>query len=542
VRQALAGLCLVLTFGALLPAQPVYTHFITPTGVSTGACPQSNPCNSWWLTQLTAAQLPPGSHVHIADGYYSNGGALDMARNGTATQPIRVTVDPGALFSGGRIKPSVWTKTAGYTYIYETVWDEAAGGSPGGFAAGTLIQRTPTTWQPIFVDDRKAPYTPADSRGRPFWLLEPPPYKLAGSLALVDAQSGTWLASHVANRIYVHMYHDGPPTDGDDLHVGYANGGAWHITGDYWEIDGLRIHKTSGTGLWVKPSAHGTVIRNLVAVAAQVWLEGTNTLAEDLDISHVIKQGPPTESECAYDVNPAFGVGECWHAAASGQALIIGRDDSTISVGQVVRRARIHRSWNGIYLHAANTLEGSSVWGLPNHAMLLDGTGAVVRGNILLNAQDSLYMAREPYGDITIEHNVFHNAVLFWVNNNGYGGTVPAPWRFRYNILSTVSYDDKTIASVTADCNVYIPRSAGDGDLISVTPTDANQGPDVEYDTLAAAQAALPQEAQSRELAASAWTAGPLFLNFVNQMEPVFDFANPLRVCGTVAGPDGVQP
>jgi hypothetical protein len=519
----------------LVAQPPAATHYVTATGVSSGTCTQAAPCNAWWLTQLTAAQLPPGSIVDIADGYYSNGLALEFARNGTASQPITVRVGPTAWFTGGRVKPAVWTKTAGYAYIYETVWDEAPGGSPGGFAVGTVIQREPTTWVPILVDDRRPPFT--TSAGRPFSLELPPPLKQVWTLADVEAQSGTWLASHAANRIYVHMYHDGPPAEGDDLHVGYAHGGAWHITGDYWVIEGLKIAKTSGTGLWVKPSANGTVIRNLTMQASQVWLEGTNTLAEDVDISHVIKQAPPSEDECVgYDANPAFGVGECWHAAASGNALLIGKEGATHSFGQVVRRAKVHRSWNGAYLNGANTLEDSSLWGFPNHTLQIKGVGGVLRGNVLSNGQDSLYMEGSPFGNLVIEHNIFVNAVLVWVNRDGVGGSVPGPWRFWHNVLPVLGYDDKTIQTASVDCNIYIPKDAGQNRVISITGTDANQDQNIVYATLAAAKAAA-LEPNSRELPWTYWTAGKLFLNFVHQAVPTFDFSSPLTVCGRGAGP-----
>ena len=76
----------------------------------------------------------------------------------------------------------------------------------------------------------------------------------------------------------------------------------------------------------------------------------------------------PTPTEC-YDANPAFGVGECWNANASGQALSIGVEGSTASFGQIVRRAFVHRSWNGVGIYGANTLEHSRFWGFPNHTL-----------------------------------------------------------------------------------------------------------------------------------------------------------------------------
>ena len=52
---------------------------------------------------------------------------------------------------------------------------------------------------------------------------------------------------------------------------------------------------------------------------------------------------------------------------------------------------------------------------------------------------------------------MFVNGALFWVSRDGNGGTAPSGWRFRYNILKTLVYDDKTYPSATADCNLWIP-------------------------------------------------------------------------------------
>ena len=52
------------------------------------------------------------------------------------------------------------------------------------------------------------------------------------------------------------------------------------------------------------------------------------------------------------------------------------------------------------------------------------------------------------------------NGALFWVSDNGVGGIRPTRWRFRYNIIPAITYDDKTYPAATADCNVFIPASA----------------------------------------------------------------------------------
>ena len=74
-----------------------------------------------------------------------------------------------------------------------------------------------------------------------------------------------------------------------------------------------------------------------------------------------------------------------------------------------------------------------------------------------MNGQDSIYFERNEFDQLTVEHNVFFNGALFWVSNNGVGGTRPTSWRFRYNIVPAIAYDDKTYPEVTADCNMFIP-------------------------------------------------------------------------------------
>ena len=83
------------------------------------------------------------------------------------------------------------------------------------------------------------------------------------------------------------------------------------------------------------------------------------------------------------------------------------------SAGQVVRRAFVHRSWNGVSVHGPNTLEHSKLWGFPNHTLGGSGRGGVIRHNVFLNGQDSIYFERNDFDDLTVEHNVLVNGVLF---------------------------------------------------------------------------------------------------------------------------------
>ena len=168
------------------------------------------------------------------------------------------------------------------------------------------------------------------------------------------------------------------------------------------------------------------------------------------------------------------------------------------------------------------------------------GTGGVIRHNVFLNGQDSIYFERNDFDDLTVEHNVFVNGALFWVSNNGVGGIRPTGWRFRYNIIPAITYDDKTYPAVTADCNVFIPSSTASTFLMKVTGTDGRQG--FSYDSLAQIQANTTLEGHSVALPAAKWTDGTLFRRYVNQTADDFDFgpvntAAAIMACGSRIGP-----
>jgi hypothetical protein len=100
-------------------------------------------------------------------------------------------------------------------------------------------------------------------------------------------------------------------------------------------------------------------------------------------------------------------------------------------------------------------------------------------------------------------------------------------------------YDDKSIASVTAECNVWIPSSAQSRYLVKVTGTDG--WPDATYATLAALRGSEAIEAGSTSLPYTRWTDGTLFTNFTGQVSPAFDFtlvdASGLSPCFPTSGP-----
>jgi hypothetical protein len=519
MQKRLLVIALVLVAG-VLSAQSPYTHYVTPDGVSS-VCTEIAPCS---LRMSSQFPFPAGSVVRVATGEYSTA-QLTFGRSGTAAAPIRFSFAAGARLSGTRDKPATWAPTEGHPHVFETT---DCGLTTCGLV-GTVAQRSPATWRPIRVDDRLPPFTV--SLGRPIDLEIPPPFKPVYSLADVEAQHGTFMTT--AARVYVHSYHDGQPTPEDDLYVAPAHWGSVRIEGDFLEFDGLTIEKTSGTGLHVRPSANRTVLRRLTARAAQVWLEGWNTIAEDIDVSHVIKQGPPNDPH-AYDANPDFGIGENWQGHAKGDALLIGRQG--VQGGrQTVRRARVHRSWNGVRVDGHNTLEGSWLWGFPNHSMQASGSGVIIRDNVVAAGQDSLYLEGTFFDHLTVEHNAFVNALLVWASRDGQPiGTAPTSWTLRGNILPAIVLDDRTVTAMTAGCNAYVPKSSYPSHVVKVTNTAG--GFDVTYRSLAAAQAA-ELEPESIELPFTFWTDGGALRNFVNQTDPTSDMGEPLTVCGERVGP-----
>jgi hypothetical protein len=515
-----------------------YTHYVRPDGSATSFCSANEPCSLPRAVSLIgSASMRPGSLVFVqygADGVYSQA-ALTFEGSGTAGEPIRFIGENGVRITGTRTRMSAsqWTRVPDREFTWRAAWDDAAT-----FVVGNVAQRPPvTTWRPIRVDDRLPPFT--QSLGRPFTLEFPIRYTARTSVATVEAQHCTFWPDRQNDVVYVHMCHDGPPAEADNVFLGPSGWGSVVINGDFLSLENIAIEQVTGTALKINPSAQGTVLRNVTARAAQVWLEGVNTVAEDLDVSHVITQGVhPTQ---CYDANPDFGRGECWNASGDGRALLVGRQGRDSSTGQVVRRARVHRSWNGARIDGRQTLEDSTFWGFPNHSLEVSGTGGVVRDSVFLNGQDSIYLEGEPFDDLTVEHNVFVNSALFWVSRDRAGGRPPSGWRFRHNILGAIVYDDKTYPSVTADCNLWIASSANP--LMKVTGTDGAS--DVSYPTLDMIRSQTPLERSSMVVPASKWTDGTLFRRFTGQSAMDFDFTpvNPdaIVLCGQVVGPDAMR-
>ena len=253
-----------------------YTHFVTPDGSSTSACTQREPCSLTRAVSLIGSKdMPPGSTVlvqHGADGVYSQAG-LTFAGSGTAGNPIKFVGEHGVRLTAARVKPdpSAWTLVPGRTYTYQLDWDEVAQ-----FAA-MPVQRPPVAnWRPIWVEDRRPPFTTPSSRRFDMWF--PPLYSARSSIKEVEAQAGTAWSDTANNKVYVHLFDDtAPPRDGTNLYLMSAGWGAVTINGDYLWLENLTIEHATPEGLRVNTSATGTVLKRITALAAIVNLRGTNT-------------------------------------------------------------------------------------------------------------------------------------------------------------------------------------------------------------------------------------------------------------------------
>jgi len=288
------------------------------------------------------------------------------------------------------------------------------------------------------------------------------------------------------------------------------------------------VSLTLGAGLLVEPTAARTVVKLSEFRSAAVEMGGNDTLAEDIEIGYAIVQGPAADGCYDQDSNTSGRTARsCWNASGESGALLLGINGSSASSGQVVRRAYIHRSWNGAHVAGANTLEDSILWGFPNHNITASGTGGVIRSNVAANSQDSIYLSLLPFENLTVENNLFLHDALFWRTYNQEGGVPPvARWTFRKNIAVSLNIEDLTYAGLASNCNLWI-KNYRSREIVFVSMDNPNYsgGAVFSHTSLAAFRAAHPTlDLNSRELPASKWTDGTQFANFVSQRYPTFSF------------------
>ena len=71
-------------------------------------------------------------------------------------------------------------------------------------------------------------------------------YTARSTVAEVEAQHCTFWNDRTNDLVYVHMCHDGPPADADNLYLGSSGWGSIVINGDYLWLENLAIEQATG--------------------------------------------------------------------------------------------------------------------------------------------------------------------------------------------------------------------------------------------------------------------------------------------------------
>ena len=277
------------------PTQPQsmsYTHYVRPDGSPTSSCSATEPCSLTRAVSLIgSANMRPGSIVLLqrgADGVYSQA-ALTFAGSGTAEEPIRFIGENGVRLTGTRARAPAaqWTRVPERrVHLPDRV------GRRGDFRGW---QRGPASPRHDVAPDSggrpPAPCTRSRWAGpsRSIFRFGIPRERRSPRSRRSTARSGPIDRTMSCMCTCATTVPRRRPTT---CFSGSSGWGSVVINGDYLSLENIAIEQVSGTALKVNPSASGTVLRNVAARAAQVWLEGVNTVAEDLDVSHVIFQGP----------------------------------------------------------------------------------------------------------------------------------------------------------------------------------------------------------------------------------------------------------
>ncbi len=528
-----------------------YTHFVTANGSPTSNCTQGQPCSLTRAFELAAtATLPCGSVINVAAGYYTQAELIyGTAKSCSVGTYVKFIGDDGAVVTGLEVAPTAasFSLVAGRTYTYVINWNEA---DLGKFTVGLVAQREPSTWTDITLEDRISPFTTETQMQ--FEIEDPVNFTERNSIALVEQHRCTFWNDTASNKVYVHMCHNGTPVASDDLYFGRQRWGDFIIQGDgMWleNIDVRHVSLTLGVGLLIESQSSRTVLKNMSFRSAGIEAGGNDTLAEDLDISNALVQGSPQEGCWDADSQTSDeNARSCWNTNGSGGGLLMGTAWApTASSGQVFRRIKVHRNWNGAYVTGDNTLEDSIIWGHPNHSLGAEGDGATITGTISGNAQDSFYAASRPINNLTLSHNLFLNDVVVWVSYSQDGGTPLSAWTFDHNIGTGLLIEDLSYGGMVASCNLYINNYLGSNvGFVSLNNTSYGGGAVYDYNTLAEFKAAHPaKETNSVELAnLLKWTDGTQFSHFVSQRYTNFDFepANPSSQAQNMSGCGQVGP
>jgi hypothetical protein len=533
---------------------PTYSHFVRPDGNPSSACSQAEPCTLARAFVLAATPaMPCGSVVQVAAGYYVQDVLVyNSSRSCSAGTYVKLIGDEGAVVTGLATAPAApsFRRENGRAYTYVVDWNEA---DPGKFPVKVVAQRATSRWESVTVEDRFPPFD-VESETQ-FELDLPIGYTERSTIAAVEQHRCTFWNDTAANKVYVHMCHNRSPESADDLHFGRERWGNVIVQGDglWWENIDIRHVSRIGVGFGIEPTADRTALMRSAFRSAGAELGGTNTLAEDMDFGYMIEQGDAGPDCFDADSNTSgTNAQSCFNSRGNGRALMVGVVRSAASFGQTIRRARVHRSWNGGTLAGANTIENSVFWGFPNHSLEATGTGGVIRDTISANAQDSIYLSAYPFDRLTIENNLFLHDAVFWTSYNQDGGTPTTSWKFRNNIGVGLLIEDLTYQGLASNCNLWIRNYRGsDNGFVSFDNPSYSGGAVFSHASLAALRDGHPGlDRDSVQLPASKWTDGTQFVNFVSQRHPTFSFdpAGPsaaalnMSACGRVGPSPSILP
>lgn len=524
------------------------SHWVTENGSSSSFCEQSDPCNITRADALLGGSImPPGSYVTVAAGVYSQD-EITWAGSGTQAFPIKIVgAGTTSRFTGTRTKVTpdagyTWTLTSGMSYTYETDFDDAAL-----YIVTMMAQRLPVPgWQPIVVDDRSPPFTTTSFRVYSYDY--PMRFRQQSSIAAVEAMHCSFAHATTTNKLYVHTCDEGPPTNAENLYAGSTGWGEQVVTGDYLWFEGFQYEHARNQTLLVQESAAGFTLKNIVAIAAQIWVKGTNFTVENIDASHVAEQSTPITSPC-YDANPTFGEGECWNESGDGFQLLLGEGGDSVPFGTATNLF-IHQGWNGMTFDGNVDINGMYLWGFANHAVDYSGSGGSVTNMECANTQDCFQATADQFDNLTVTHSLFFGA--FWITSdyNGDGSccTPPTSVTLNYNIFGNVLTSTEVYPHVTSDCNIYMPRSAAQSSIWRATAVTGVPGADTAYDTLTDVRAGTAWEDNSIQNVYSKWYDNSIFATWDDPEDLPsngrlgFTLADPggaaaLTVCGVQAGP-----
>ena len=381
------------------------------------------------------------------------------------------------------------------------------------------------------MEDRLAALRPPKPKRSSNWTCRSP-IRSGRRIDAVELHRCTFWNDTPANKVYVHMCHNGIPVTVDDLYFGRARWGDTIVQGDglWWEnIDIQHVRLTLGAGMLVEPTggAHGHQEQRLPSAACR---DGRQRHARG-GHRHRLRDCPGTGPRTGVTTRTANTSGltarSCFNASGEGTALHSWRGRQRRVLGTGCPTHTPHRSLERRLRGRREHPGRQHPLGVPEPQSLeRGGTGGVIRGNVSANSQDIIHLSLHPFDRLTVENNLFLHDALFWISYNQDGGTPTTAWTFRNNIAASLIIEDLTYQGLTSNCNLWIKNYRGrDTGFVSMDNPNYSGGAVFSHTSLADFRAAHPPlDRNSRELPASKWTDGTQFANFVSQRYPTFSF------------------